>query len=187
MGPAHIEYLAEAVSQWRRFVREAEERPACSAFARDPGPSEPPTGTEPILSAREAEKVRRSLDNICGDTWCEGDFNWYVTEVTCPGDGTCYVGMRTQQYGGFPEDVLDGVGPERLESRGSGEYGPFHATIDRAETDEDGTWLMVGCDMDSGFFTRADAMDEERGRYSEKLYFSTLDCVDALEEMMWSL
>jgi DNA uptake protein ComE-like DNA-binding protein len=186
VGPAHIGLLADAVNEWRRFLREAEERPACSAFARDPGLDEPPA-TEPILDAREAEKVRQSLDDICGDTWCEGDYNWYVTEVSCPGDGTCYVSQRAQQYGGFSEDVLAGRSPESLQSRGEGEYGTYHASIDSADGGEDGTWLMVSCELDSGFFTREDAMNVERGRYSEKLYYSLLDCISALEEMMWAL
>ncbi len=182
VGPAHIEYLAEAVYRWRRFVREAEERPACSAFTRDPAVDDPPA-TTPILDAREAEKVRQSLDDICGDTWCEGDYNWHVNEVSCPGDGTCVVRMTTQGYDPFPADVLDGRDPASLERRAEGEYGTYRASIDAAE---DGG-LAVSCDMNSGFYTRADAMDEVHGRYSDKMYGSVTDCVSALEEMMWAL
>jgi len=185
MGPAHINYLVDNVNDWRAFLREAEDRPACSAFGRDPGLDAP---TASILTDREAEKVRQSLDDICGDTWCEGDYNWWVDGVTCPGDGTCFVAMHTQEHGGgWSRDVLEGRSADSLQSRGEGEYGAYAASIDDAYEDEDGVWLSVACNMDSGFFSREDAMNIDRGRYSERLYYSVLDCVSALEEMMRTL
>ncbi|RLB50445.1 MAG: hypothetical protein DRJ42_18830 [Deltaproteobacteria bacterium] len=185
VGPAHINYLVRNVNDWRAFLRETEERPACAAFGRDPGLDTP---TESILTSREAEEVRDSLDDICGDSWCEGDYNWYVDSVECPGDGTCVVTQHVQEHGGgWSSDVLAGRSEESLQSYAEGDYGGFAASIDDRYTDEDGTWLTVSCNLDSGFFAREDAMEVGSGDYSEKLYFSLMDCVSALEGMMYSL
>jgi hypothetical protein len=190
VGPAHINYLAQSVHAWRAFVREAEERPACTGFTPDPVIDTPGAPTESILTVREAEKVRQSLDDICPDTFCAGDFNFYVDDVGCPGDGRCIVTMHTQEHDGFRADIADilaGRSAESLLSRGTGETGPFTASIEDAYTDADGAWLSVSCDLSGGYFAREDAMNVDRGRYSEKLYSGVLDCVEALEAMMRAL
>jgi len=46
-----------------------------SAFANSPVNQAPP---EPTAE----ESVRRAIDNICGDTWCEGDFQFKFLAVT---------------------------------------------------------------------------------------------------------
>src|SRR5581483_2839692 len=44
----------------------------------------------PNLTATQQKQVRTALDNICGDTWCDGDWNWTFEKVTCKLDlGTC--------------------------------------------------------------------------------------------------
>jgi len=35
------------------------------------------------LTAAQAREVLTALDNICGDTWCEGDFSWHFKRMTC--------------------------------------------------------------------------------------------------------
>ena len=35
------------------------------------------------LSQAESELLVREIDNICGDTWCEGEFNFAFHELTC--------------------------------------------------------------------------------------------------------
>ena len=47
------------------------------------------------LSAAQARAVLRELDRICGDTWCEGDFDFAFEKVTCHFDrSSCTVTMR---------------------------------------------------------------------------------------------
>ena len=36
------------------------------------------------LTPVEEKGLLKSIDNICGDTWCEGDFNYNFVEVRCP-------------------------------------------------------------------------------------------------------
>ncbi|MBW2464750.1 MAG: hypothetical protein JRH11_24085 [Deltaproteobacteria bacterium] len=175
VGPAHINYLVRNVNDWRAFLRETEERPACAAFGRDAGLDAP---TQSILTAGEAESVRSSLHNVCGDSWCEGDYYWYVDSVECAGDGTCTVIQSVQED--WSTDVLAGRSEESLQSHGGGAYGEFDASIDSSSGDEDGTWLTVSCKLDSGFFVREDAMNVASGEYSEKLYMSLMDCVETL-------
>ncbi|PIK15778.1 hypothetical protein [Halobacteriovorax sp. JY17] len=38
---------------------------------------------ENFLTESQADTVLESIDNICGDTWCEGDFNFSFNEITC--------------------------------------------------------------------------------------------------------
>ena len=82
--------------------------------------------------------------------------------------------------------MLAGRSEESLQSHAAGDYGEFAASIDDSYADEDGTWLTVSCNLDSGFFAREDAMEVGSSEYSEKLYVSLLDCVSALEDIMYS-
>ena len=36
-----------------------------------------------FLSPREKSEVIRSIDNVCGDTWCEGDYNFKFNNFSC--------------------------------------------------------------------------------------------------------
>ncbi len=35
------------------------------------------------LSATQAQALLTEIDNICGDTWCEGDFNFSFNSLVC--------------------------------------------------------------------------------------------------------
>jgi hypothetical protein len=40
-----------------------------------------------------------AIDSICGDTWCEGDFNYEFQSINCESDNsTCVVGFKTWDY-----------------------------------------------------------------------------------------
>jgi hypothetical protein len=39
--------------------------------------------TKNALRPRQAKTVLRLIDNICGDTWCEGDFNFAFRRIDC--------------------------------------------------------------------------------------------------------
>ncbi|EQC47767.1 hypothetical protein M899_2134 [Bacteriovorax sp. BSW11_IV] len=36
-----------------------------------------------FLTRAQNNKILLEIDNICGDTWCEGDFNFNFPELTC--------------------------------------------------------------------------------------------------------
>jgi hypothetical protein len=35
------------------------------------------------LTAAQAKNVLEALNNICGDTWCEGDYTWDFKKIVC--------------------------------------------------------------------------------------------------------
>lgn len=39
--------------------------------------------TERLFSARQEKKVLQAIDNVCGDTWCEGDYNFQFNTFIC--------------------------------------------------------------------------------------------------------
>lgn len=39
--------------------------------------------TAEFLSAKQKKAVLRAVDNICGDTWCEGDYNFRFNKLFC--------------------------------------------------------------------------------------------------------
>ncbi len=42
-----------------------------------------------FLSTTERKNIVRMIDNVCGDTWCEGDFNYRFNDFAC--DKTTHV------------------------------------------------------------------------------------------------
>jgi hypothetical protein len=53
------------------------------------------------LSPVEGKTVLKLIDDICGDTWCEGDNDFAFERLTCqaaatnsPNGGTCRLGLR---------------------------------------------------------------------------------------------
>lgn len=38
---------------------------------------------ERLFSARQEKRVLQAIDNICGDTWCEGDYNFRFNTFIC--------------------------------------------------------------------------------------------------------
>lgn len=40
-------------------------------------------GSHDFLSPEERSEVVRSIDDVCGDTWCEGDYNFKFTNFLC--------------------------------------------------------------------------------------------------------
>jgi hypothetical protein len=57
----------------------------------------------PLLDAIEEEDVLKSIDNICGDTWCEGDSNWSFDALACDSESGCVLDLTMKPYD-FSED-----------------------------------------------------------------------------------
>lgn len=48
-----------------------------------------------IFSLTERKEVLRSIDNVCGDTWCEGDYNFKFKNFSCNKlNKSCYVSFH---------------------------------------------------------------------------------------------
>lgn len=56
-----------------------------------------------FLSESQKEVVLREIDNICGDTWCEGDFNFSFDKISCDSDSkSCVLEMKL--FDGYSEE-----------------------------------------------------------------------------------
>lgn len=40
-------------------------------------------GTDDLFTQKQTDEVLRTIDNVCGDTWCEGDYNFDFTGFSC--------------------------------------------------------------------------------------------------------
>ncbi|MBC7533921.1 MAG: hypothetical protein H7318_20330 [Oligoflexus sp.] len=59
----------------------------------------------PLLSKIEQEDLLLSIDNICGDTWCEGDSNWSFDAIRCDSETGCVLDLTMKPYD-FNEDQI---------------------------------------------------------------------------------
>lgn len=59
------------------------------------------------LTKSQLSQAAEDLDNICGDTWCEGDFNWSVDELRCDlAKGTCTVDLTLKDTVAWDDEEI---------------------------------------------------------------------------------
>jgi hypothetical protein len=57
-----------------------------AADSADPGKADAASSLDPA----QAQTVLRLIDNVCGDTWCDGDFDFRFKKIVCqPQRGSC--------------------------------------------------------------------------------------------------
>lgn len=137
------------------------------------------------LSQGEANDLATDLDNICGDSWCEGDFNWSVDEFTCSFEKkTCSVDLTLIEEFFFDEDY----GSTREEFRERKEYVSKVLDVDYESYDDMASihWRQ-SCKFEN--ITSKDMLFDQSGwaSYSDLVYERVLDCVTEMEEKYWSL
>ncbi len=60
-------------------------------------------GSTQQLSARQEHVVLGLIDDICGDTWCEGDFAFDFRRFSCDlHERSCDLTLRIARYGSVP-------------------------------------------------------------------------------------
>lgn len=59
----------------------------------------------PVLSKIEEEDLLKSIDDICGDSWCEGDSNWSFDAMPCDSETGCVLDLTMKPYD-FDEDQV---------------------------------------------------------------------------------
>lgn len=69
---------------------------ACAAPTSAPADGDAEPTTEDLtkakndLTAKQAKLVVDELNDVCGDTWCEGDYSWDFSKIVCDfGKKTC--------------------------------------------------------------------------------------------------
>ncbi len=59
-----------------------------------------------FLTSEQADTILTEIDNICGDTWCEGEFNFSFDHIQCDDvTATCRIDMTL--FNGY-EDFEEG-------------------------------------------------------------------------------
>jgi hypothetical protein len=81
------------------------------------------------LSDREQATVLKLIDDICGDTWCEGDHNFRFDRLECQKgcggkDGTCKLTFRVFSY-----DTDVETGPTFVRSCRTGAFTGFDSLV----------------------------------------------------------
>jgi hypothetical protein len=75
------------------------------------------------LSSAEQSTVLRLVDNICGDTWCSGDFNFRFDRIVCQTGCGRTSGHCRLEFRMFPYDATVETGPTYARSCRTA---PFH-------------------------------------------------------------
>ncbi|CBW26641.1 hypothetical protein BMS_1819 [Halobacteriovorax marinus SJ] len=66
-----------------------------------------------FLTSSQKNEVLTQIDNICGDTWCEGDYDYSFNEINCDSETkTCALNFDYISYT-HNEDGWDVVGEQR--------------------------------------------------------------------------
>jgi hypothetical protein len=84
------------------------------------------------LTKQQASTVLSLIDNICGDTWCEGDHNFHFDRIECSRAcgktaGTCRLSFRI-----FPYDSDPKTGPSYARSCKTTAFNGFASLVDTA-------------------------------------------------------
>lgn len=112
------------------------------------------------LNGRQQAALLAEIDAVCGDTWCEGQFNYRFTSFECE-KGLCSLELFMWDYYGEPQSIYNDA---------SGSAGRLPAE-------------RITCDM-KGFQKYGDLMEstaQGRPALSEKLYVDISDCIAKAE------
>jgi len=87
------------------------------------------------LSNRQASTVLQLIDDICGDSWCEGDHDFHFDQIQCQkpcartGVGSCQLRFRI-----FPYDSDLATGPTYARTCKTPGFTGFGSLVDTAES-----------------------------------------------------
>ncbi len=84
------------------------------------------------LTKKQESKVLKLIDDICGDSWCEGDHDFHFDSLTCThacgkAAGTCRVGFRL-----FPSGSDLKTGPTFTRTCKTNGFTGFDSLVDTA-------------------------------------------------------
>ena len=113
------------------------------------------------LKPAQQTALLNEIDGVCGDTWCEGQFNYRFTSFECEKD-LCSMELFMWDYYGEPKNIFTAA---------TGSSGRLPAE-------------RVTCDM-KGFRKYGDLMEsthQGQPALSDKLYVAISDCIAKAEE-----
>ncbi len=122
-------------------------------------------------------EVTQEIDNICGDTWCEGEYNWGFDDLKCNFDEK-YCEMKLTL-----KDSLYLVDSESENSNTMRVYETLKRNLPDSEfetyNEEVDFTFTKTCKM-KGFTKKEDVANDNS--YSEKLYEAVSDCITDIED-----
>jgi hypothetical protein len=140
-------------------------------------------------------RVLDGFDDVCGDTFCCGDLNYGMYDLSCDGrSGVCTIEALSMPYyeeDAVADDALLGWDPRALTRSGVGEGSglPYVGRVLETVTEEDGVWVRFGCTLDGGYRQYSDLIEHERRPDGLRwaLYIHFIDCLGAVEEVLYRL
>jgi hypothetical protein len=112
---------------------------ACAVDANDPVTDEEPVASSEdalcknALSPTQEQAALKLIDDICGDTWCEGDNNFAFQRLTCTephrlNPGTCTLKLRI-----IPRDAMPASRPFYNRSCTTAQFAGFDSLVATAQ------------------------------------------------------
>ena len=118
--------------------------------------------------------VLDAIDSICGDTWCEGDYNFRFESISCDdGAKTCKVGFA------MIKEIRSTTKPQNKTVQSNGTTGKI-TEMTKAHTVE----FAASCEL-PGFGQLNELVGMSDGGYvdlNDQFYDSMTDCIGALEK-----
>ncbi|MFH1132186.1 MAG: hypothetical protein V1754_12690, partial [Pseudomonadota bacterium] len=156
-----------------------------------------------FLTEDQAKTVTDAFDSVCGDTFCGGDFNYYMVGASCSSStGICELTVDAQPYeedDRWEEDVLDGVDEDELTRKGDGHgpedfgSGPYVARIlETVSRDKQpGVWLRMSCKLDGNYQNFSQLIEGDGSHGGDDLvegfYYHFLDCLHSMDPVLAGL
>ena len=87
------------------------------------------------LTKKQATTVLKLIDDICGDSWCEGDHNFHFDQIQCqPACGKARAGTCQLTFRIFPYDSDLETGPTYTRTCKTPGFTGFSSLVDTAES-----------------------------------------------------
>ena len=127
------------------------------------------------LSPAQNRAVVQSLDNICGDTWCEGDYNWGFDKLKCNfAAKECSIELTLKEYISDMTAKDKKAYLKRILALPSVGY-------DKNEDTEYVTYTQT-CPI-LGVTKVSDVYNSKDDEYSELVYDKVTDCITTMEDV----
>ncbi len=176
---------------------------ACGSSSSDESRGKSSVAGDSFLSSEEAQNVLDSIDAICGDTFCAGDYNYHPAAIECTAaDGVCNLTFLVETYSedesfqsllgrcdpALVEKVPENCQAPELKASGTGEETgqPFAAEILAVE----GKQLRVSCSLSGQYKSLTDVMEDAQpgpDALADQFYMHIIDCTNALETLFPAL
>ncbi len=144
------------------------------------------------LSPEQEDALVKGIDDLCGDTFCAGDFNWWVASVDCVWGTGCTVVLDAKSYyaeDAFPAGWLEHFTSDQLTATGttSDGAGPYLVTVEKlVDRASEGLWARSSCELAIPYTGFEDLLGEDLsgGWPTDTFSDQLMDCVSSIETIL---